>query len=130
MVLRVVISTDNVESKEQIKGLIEAIRSWELKTPHAEVTAILIETEPEIPKEELDRLFAGIYPNPDEVFFKATTAEEKPGAVLFGRRSIMVNGKIMGYCEDMGFTFSEATPEEIKQLQDAGSIVLSKMYQG
>lgn len=44
-----------------------------------------------------------------------------------GPRALIVNGKLLGTCEDLHLTIVEATDEEIQELQDADEIHLVKM---
>lgn len=114
-------------NKEDIRNLVQMIREWELRTPKATVCGVLFETNPEISSEEAKQIFEGIFPEFQHLV-------EIPGSqtqlLRLGARGIVVQGKLVGTCDELTLSIGAAEEEQVKELQDAESISLIRMAKG
>ncbi|KKK80881.1 hypothetical protein LCGC14_2819040, partial [marine sediment metagenome] len=88
-------------SKEDIRGFVQMIRDWELRTPKAEVVGVLFETDPEITVAEVKEIFEGIFPEFDHL---VGVPESKPGLLRLGRRGLVADGDLIGTCDELTLT--------------------------
>ena len=102
-------------SKEDIRGFVQMIRDWELRTPKAEIVGVLFETDPEIFL-EFDHLVG--------------VPESKPGLLRLGRRGLVADGDLIGTCDELTLTVAEASEGEISVLQEAENITLVRIRGG
>jgi len=126
MNVKVVINVKEM-TKDDIRDFVQMIREWELRTPKATICGVLFETNPAITSEEAKRIFEGLFPEFEHLV-------EIPGGqaqlLRLGARAIVVQGKLMGTCDELTLSIATATEEETKGLQDAETISLVRMKKG
>lgn len=114
-------------SMEDLHAFVRAIREWELLTSRTKVAGICLETDPVMSVDEGRALFEGIYDYEDATIL---TKKPKPKAVkllALGRRGIVVDAQLVGYCDELTLSIGESSPEELKKLQDTQIIALIKI---
>lgn len=111
-------------SQEDIRAFVQMIRDWELRTPRAEVVGVLFETDPEITTAEAKEIFEGIFPEYDHL---GEVPKPQPGLLRLGHRGIVVDGDLIGTCEELSLSLAEAGEREIGLLQEAQNITLVRM---
>ncbi len=114
-------------SKEDIRGFVQMIRDWELRTPKAEIVGVLFETDPEITVAEAKEIFEGIFLEFDHL---VGVPESKPGLLRLGRRGLVADGDLIGTCDELTLTVAEASEGEISVLQEAENITLVRIRGG
>lgn len=126
MNVKVVINVKEM-TKDDISDFVRMIREWELRTPKATICGVLFETDPEITSEEAKRIFEGVFPEFEHLV-------KIPGGqtqlLRLGARSVVVQGKLIGTCDELTLTIAKATEEEMKSLQETDTISLVRMKQG
>jgi len=126
MNVKVVINAQKTTHRD-IRAFVQMIREWELKTPGSTTVGVLFDTDPEITSAEAKAIFEGIFPEFEHLV-------EMPAAqtqlLRLGSRGIMVEGKLVGTCDELTLSIGEASPEELKRLQETKSIVLVKIGRG
>lgn len=126
MNVKVVINVKEM-TKDDIRDFVQMIREWELRTPKATICGVLFETKPEITSEEAKRIFEGVFPEFEHMV-------EIPGGqaqlLRLGARSIVVQSKLIGTCDELTLSIATATEEEMKRLQEADTISLVRMKKG
>ena len=126
MNVKVVINVKGT-TQDDIRDFVQMIREWELRTPKATICGVLFETKPEITSEEAKRIFEGLFPEFEHL-------AEIPGGqtqlLRLGSRGIAVGGRIVGTCDELTLSIGKATEEEMKALQDAGTISLVRINKG
>ncbi len=109
-------------SQEDVRSFIRSLREWELRTLKSDVVGIYLTTDPQLDVEEVKAIFEGIYP------VEVDDNETPPLPILrLGKRGILVEGKLIGYCDEMSLTVAESSEEEIERLQEVQIISLLKM---
>lgn len=126
MNVKVVINVKET-TKDDISDFVRMIREWEIRTPRATIGGVLFETNPEITSEEAKRIFEGVFPEFEHLV-------EIPGSqaqlLRLGARGILVQGKLMGTCDELTLSIATATEEEMRGLQEADTISLIRMKKG
>jgi len=126
MNVKVVINAKEM-TKDDIRDFVQMIREWEIRTPKATICGVLFDTDPEITSEEAKRIFEGVFPEFEHLV-------EIPGGqtplLRLGTRAITVEGKLVGTCDELTLSISEASEEEIKMLQEAEAIALVRIHKG
>ena len=114
-------------NKEDIRSIVQMIRSWELTTHEAEIVGVLFDTDPQITTAEAKAIFEGVFPE-----FEHLVELPKPkGSLLrLGARGVTVEGKLLGTCDELTLSIGEATEEEMKRLQEATTISLVRIRKG
>ncbi len=111
-------------SKEELRSLMQAIRTWGEQLGDR-VVGFTIDA-PELTRQEVIELLGDIYPIVGE--FALPPA---PGKLLrFGPRMIVVGDSMLATCDDMAITVAEATDEEIECFENASEIKLVKIMKG
>lgn len=123
MEVKVVLNVKEM-SKEDIRAFVQMIRDWELRTPRAEIVGIMFETDPEITTAEAKEIFEGIFPEYDHL---AELPKPQPGLLRLGSRGIVVDGDLIGTCEELTLSLAEAGEREINLLQEAQNITLVRI---
>jgi hypothetical protein len=113
--------------KEELRGLLQKIREWELSTPRTELDGFTFTTEPQMSQEETMELFEGISPK-----YKNVVSFPLPenAVVCLGDRAVVVKGEMVGTCEELTLTIGAAPDELVKQVQEANEITLVRMAKG
>lgn len=123
---KIVFDVENT-TKEDIRDFLQVMKEWELRTPRANVRGVLFETNPEISAAEAKQIFEGIFPEFEHLV-------EIPGSqaqfLRLGARQIIVNGKLVGHCEELTLSIGAAEDEQVNELQEADSINLVRMAKG
>ncbi len=114
-------------SKDELRSLLQAIRGWELSTPRTEIDAFTFKTVPEMTLEEIHDIFARISPNFKNV---ADFPLPKTGFLSLGARGIVIDGALVGHCDELTLAIGAASEDDMKKLQEAHQIVLVRMGQG
>jgi len=112
---------------DDIKSLVQMIREWELKTPHTTIAGVLFETDPEITSEQARDIFEGIFPEFENL---VELRPPKSSMLRLGSRGVSVDGQLIGTCDELSLSIGEASPEEIKRLENAEAIVLVRIRRG
>jgi len=124
--VKIVFDTRNA-SKEDIRAFIQAVREWELRSHKATVAGVLFESNPEITSAEAKEIFEGIFPE----FEHLVEIPAGEGQLLrLGSRGIVVQGILLGTCDELSLTIAAASEEDRKALQDADTISLIRMPRG
>jgi len=124
--VRIVLTVKEME-KPDIRDFIGMIRDWELRTPSSEVVGVFFETEPEMSTQEAREIFQGIFPKFEHLMgIPATT----PTIVRLGSRGVTADGRLVGTCEELSLSIGSATPEEVQELENAGTICLVRIRKG
>ena len=126
MKVKIVLNITNM-NKEDIRAFVQMIREWELRTPMAEITGVLFDTDPEITSDEAKEIFEGIFPEFEHL---VEIPASKAQLLRLGVRGIAVGGKLVGTCDELTLSIGEATEEEMRELQEAQTISLVKMVKG
>ena len=133
MNVKIVINAKNT-NKEDIRSFVQLIREWELRTPKANIVGVLFETDPEITSKEAKKIFEGIFPEFEHLVEVPGSPElllaHQPMLLRLGSRAIVLQGKLMGTCDELTLSIGEASDEEMKALQDAEIISLARMNKG
>jgi len=114
-------------TKDDIRDFIQMIREWELKTPRSTICGVLFETDPEITSQEAKEIFEGIFPEFEHLL---EIPAAKGQLLRLGERGITVEGKLVGTCDELALSISEASEEEMKELQEAQVIGLVWIQKG
>lgn len=114
-------------NKEDIRSIVQMIRSWELQTHEAEIVGVLFDADPQITTAEAKEIFEGIFPE-----FERLVELPKPKGNLLrlGARGVTVEGELLGTCDELTLSIGEATEEEMQKLQEATTICLVKIGKG
>ncbi len=116
---KVVISVEETTMAD-ISAFVQMIREWELKTPEATIVGVLFETDPAITSEEAKQIFDGVFPE----------FEHQAKVLRLGSRGLLVQGNLMGTCDELTLSIAQGSDDEIKAMQDAEIISLVKMNKG
>ncbi|GAH64045.1 unnamed protein product, partial [marine sediment metagenome] len=73
------------------------------------------------------RIFEGVFP---EIEHLAEIPGSQAQLLCLGTRGITVEGKLMGTCDELTLSISEASEEDSKRLQEAEAIALVKIHKG
>lgn len=111
-------------SVEDLRAFIQAIREWELRTARSKVAAIFLKTDPVMSVAEVKRVLEGIYKCDDQAIL---FPKPEPNLLELGKRGVVVEGELVGYCDALTLSVEEASAEELKKLQDARVIALTKI---
>lgn len=126
MQVKVVLNVKEM-SKEDIRAFVQMIREWELRTPKATVAGVMFETDPEITTTEAKEIFEGIFPKFDHL---EGIPQPEPGLLRLGNRGIVVDGDLIGTCDELTLSLAEAGEKEIGLLQEAQNITLVRIRKG
>jgi len=111
-------------SKEDIRAFVQMIREWELRTPKATVAGVKIEIDPEITTTEAKEIFEGIFPEFDPLVEVPKTL---PGLLRLGPRGVVIDGDLIGTCDELTLSLAEGPEREIGLLQEAQDITLVRI---
>jgi hypothetical protein len=140
MKAKIVLTAEKVD-KEDLRSLIQLLREWELKTPQSTILGVLFTTEPELPTSEAEELFRGIFPEfknvvkipgpvkPDEGITLNITTED-PNLARLGQRILIADGELLGTVDELSLSIGRASPDELRKLQDAQVIKLTRITRG
>lgn len=126
MNVKVVINVKEM-TKDDISDFVRMIREWELRTPKATICGVLFETDPEITSEEAKRIFEGVFPEFEHL---VEIPSGQAQLLRLGARSVVVQGKLIGTCDELTLSIATATEEEMKRLQETDTISLVRMKKG
>lgn len=123
MQARIVLNANEV-TKEDITALLKMVRSWELLTPKAEILRIRFDTSPKMEADEEREVFQDIFPGIDRL---EGASEPDLGFLRLGQRGVIVNGKLIGTCDELTLSFGRVGSEEAEALENATTISLVKI---
>ena len=126
MQVRIMLTVKEME-KPDIRDFIGMIREWELRTPSSQVVGVFFETDPEMSSQEAREIFQGIFPEFDHLVEIPTTC---PTVIRLGSRGVTADGRLVGTCEELSLSIGSATPEEVQELENAGTISLVRIRKG
>lgn len=137
MKVKMILNADNM-TKADLRAFIQKIREWELKTPKSQIVGILFDTDPQMSSQESADIFRGIFPEfkhlaeipgpvkPEEGLH-VTVAPDEGSVLRLGTRGIIVDGELIGTCNELTLSIGEAGETELKKLQEAHVIQLVKI---
>lgn len=114
-------------NKEDIRSIVQMIRSWELQTHEAEIVGVLFDTDPEITSAEAKEIFEGVFPEFEHL---VELPEPKGNLLRLGARGVTVEGALLGTCDELTLSIGEATEEDMEKLQEATTISLVRIRKG
>ena len=126
MQVRIVLTVKEME-KPDIRDFIGMIREWELRTPSSDVIGVFFETDPEMSTQEAREIFQGIFPEFEHL---VEIPNARPTLIRLGSRGVTADGRLVGTCEELSLSIGSATPEEVQELENAGTISLVKIRKG
>jgi len=113
--------------KDELRLLTQKIREWELLTERTEIDTFLITTAPPLTSEEHVEMLKGVFPPFKHV--DSVPLDGKP-VLHLGSRQVVINGHLVGICEELCLSMEDALPEHVKQLEEAQVIQLIRMGRG
>ena len=126
MQVKMVLNVKNMD-KTDIRDFIGMIRDWEIRTPAAEVVGIWFETDPEISSEETKEIFQGLFRQFEHV---VEIPSSQPSFIRLGQRGVVVDGKLVGTCDELTLSIGSASPENLAHLESANTIGLIRINKG
>ena len=125
MQARIVLNVKQM-TKEDITELIRAVRDWELRTPKASIVGVRCDTLPKMEAAEEREVFLPYFPDIDRL---VGTSEPEPGFLALGARGVVVDGKLIGTCDELSLSFGSVGLEEVTALENAETIGLVRIHQ-